>query len=42
MPEVLFAAQIAFRGQHRGVSQQELNLLKLSAIRVAELGTGSA
>jgi hypothetical protein len=27
MPEILFAAEITFRGLHRGMPQQELNLL---------------
>ena len=39
MPEILFAAEIAFRSQNRRVSQQELNLLKFSTIGVAQLRT---
>ena len=30
MPEILFAAEIAFRGLHRCMSEQELNLLQLT------------
>jgi len=41
MSEILFAAQIPFRGLDGCVSQQELNLLQLTAARVAQLGTGS-
>ena len=41
MSEILFAASIVFRGLHRCVSQQELNLLKLTAPVVAQLRTGS-
>src|SRR6476620_9039833 len=41
MSEILFAAKIAFRRLHGYVPQQELNLLKLSAVRVAQLRTGS-
>jgi len=41
MSEILFAAEIAFRRLHGYVPQQELNLLKLSAVRVAQLRTGS-
>ncbi len=39
MPKVLFTAEIALSGQNRSVSQQELNLFKFSAIRVAQLRT---
>src|SRR5260370_41825685 len=42
MSKILFAAQIAFRRLHGYMPQQELNLLKLSAVRVAQLRTGSA
>ena len=35
MPEILFAAEIAFRGLHRCMSEQELNLLQLTAAIVA-------
>ena len=31
MPEVLFAAEIAFRGLHGRMPEQELNLLQLTA-----------
>src|SRR5258705_1781588 len=41
MSEILFAAEIAFRRLHGHMPQQELNLLKLSAVRVAQLRTGS-
>jgi len=41
MSKILFAAQIAFRRLHRYMPQQELNLLQLSAVRVAQLRTGS-
>ena len=33
MSEILFAAEIAFRRLHGYMPQQELNLLKLSALR---------
>jgi hypothetical protein len=39
MPEILFAAEVAFRSQKRRVSEQKLNLLKFSAICVAQLRT---
>ena len=42
MSEILFAAEIAFRRLHGYMSQQELNLLKLSAVRVAQLRTRPA
>jgi hypothetical protein len=42
MSEILFAAEIAFRRLPGYVPQQELNLLKLSAVRVAQLRTGSS
>jgi hypothetical protein len=38
----LLAAQIPFRGLHTNMSQQELNLLKLSTRQVAEPGAGTA
>ena len=41
MSKILFAPEIAFGRLHRYVPQQELNLLKLSAVRVAQLRTGS-
>jgi len=41
MPEILFAAEIAFRRLDRCMPQQELNLLQLAAIAVAQLRTGS-
>jgi len=37
MSEILLAAEIAFRCLHGCMPQQELNLLKLSAVRVAQL-----
>ena len=30
--QVLFAAKVAFRCQHRGVTEKKLDLLKLSAV----------
>lgn len=42
MTEVLFAFEVALLGLHRGMSQQELNLLDLAAAGVAQLRTGSA
>ena len=42
LPEILFAAEIAFRGLHRCMPQQELNLLKLTASIMAELRTSPA
>jgi len=42
MSEILFTAEITFRRLHRYMPQQELNLLKLSAVRVAQLRTGSS
>ena len=41
MSEILFAAQIAFRGLDGGMPQQELNLLQLATARVAQLRAGS-
>jgi hypothetical protein len=41
MPEILFAAEITFRGLDRCVPQQELNLLELTAAVVAQLRAGS-
>ena len=41
MSEILFAAEIAFRRLHGGMTQQELNLLKLATAAVAQLRTGS-
>jgi hypothetical protein len=40
MSEILFATEITFRGLHRCVPQEKLNLLKLTAAVVAQLGTG--
>ena len=40
MPEILFAAEIAFRGLHRCVPQQKLNLLQLIPAVVTQLRTG--
>ena len=42
MSEILFAAEVAFRRLHGYMPQQELNLLKLSAVRVAQLRTRPA
>jgi hypothetical protein len=42
MSEILFAAEIAFRCLDRCMPQQELNLLQLTAARVAQLRTGSS
>ena len=39
--KILFATEIAFRGLNRCVSEQKLNLLKLTASIVAQLGTRS-
>ena len=39
MPQILFAAEIAFCGLHRRMPQQELNLLQLATAAVAQLGT---
>ena len=41
MSEILFAAQIAFRGLDGGMPQQELNLLQLATAAVAQLRAGS-
>ena len=40
MSEILFAAEILFRGLDRGMPEQELNLLKLTTAVVAQLRTG--
>src|SRR5579864_1870965 len=40
MPEILFAAEIAFRGLHRCVPQQKLNLLQLTTAVVTQLRAG--
>jgi hypothetical protein len=40
MPEILFAAEIAFRCLHGCMPEQELNLLKLTAAVVTQLRTG--
>jgi hypothetical protein len=42
MPKILFAAEIAFRGLDRCMSEQELNLLQLTTAVVAQLRTGSS
>ncbi len=42
MSEILFAAEIAFRGLDGYMPQQELNLLQLATARVAQLRAGSA
>jgi len=41
MPEILFAAEIAFRRLDGCMPQQELNLLQLAAAGVAQLRTSS-
>src|SRR5260370_6686358 len=41
MSEILLAAEIAFRRLDGGMPQQELNLLQLATIAVAQLRTGS-
>ncbi len=41
MSQILFAAEIAFRRLDGYMPQQELNLLQLSAVRVAQLRAGS-
>jgi hypothetical protein len=40
IPEILFAAQIAFGGLHGGMPEQELNLLLLTAAIMAQLRAG--
>jgi hypothetical protein len=35
MPQILSAAEIAFRGLHRSMPEQELNLLQLTTTVVA-------
>ena len=42
MSEILFTAEIAFGGQNRRVSQQELNLLQFATVGVAKLRTSPA
>lgn len=42
VPEVLFAAEIVFSRLDGHMSEQELDLLKLTAATVAQLRTGSA
>jgi hypothetical protein len=41
MPEILFAAEMAFRRLHRCMSQQELNLLQLFTARMARVRASS-
>src|ERR1700688_1674892 len=41
MSQILLATKIAFGGLHRGMPQQELNLLQLPTAAVAQLRTGS-
>ena len=38
MPEILFAAEIAFRGLDGCMPEQELNLLQLSSTVMTQLG----
>jgi hypothetical protein len=40
MPEILFAAEIAFGGLDRCVPEQELNLLQLTAAVVTQFRAG--
>jgi len=40
MPEILFAAEIAFRGLLRCMPEQELNLLQLTTAIMAQLRAG--
>ena len=42
MPEILFAAEIPFRGLDRCMSEQELNLLKLAPAVMTQFRTRSA
>src|SRR5438094_4243607 len=42
VPEILLAAKVAFRRLNRGVTEQELNLLKLTATSVTQLCAGSS
>jgi hypothetical protein len=39
VPEILLTAEVAFRGLNRCMPQQELNLLDLAAVAVAQLRT---
>src|ERR1035438_878548 len=41
VPEVLFAAEVSFRGLHRCMAEQELNLLNLASIGMAQLRAGA-
>jgi hypothetical protein len=41
MPEILFAAEIAFRGLDGCVPEQKLNLLQFAPAIMAQLGTSS-
>ena len=40
MSKILFAAKIAFGGENRGMSEQELDLFQLSTVGMAQLCTG--
>jgi hypothetical protein len=42
MPQILFAAKIAFRRLHGCMAQQELYLLQLTTAAVAQFRTGAA
>ena len=42
MAQILFAAEIALGRLDRCVAEQELNLLQLAPVGVAQLGTGPA
>jgi hypothetical protein len=41
MAKILFTSEIAFRGLHRSMSQQELNLLQFPTAIMAQLRAGS-
>jgi hypothetical protein len=40
MSQILFAPEVAFRSLNGSVAQQELNLLDLAAVRVAQFRAG--
>jgi len=42
MPEILFAAEIAFRGLNRCMPKEELNLFQLTTSVVTEFRTGTS
>src|SRR5215467_9785461 len=41
VPEVLLASQVSFGRLHRGMGEQELNLLQFASARMAKLCAGS-